>query len=89
MNSDEYKQNFSVIKRLHDERTENGSELVQSTRSGPVVEDSELFKADFMDTTFDRIDKELKKELKDIKKQQKMSQSSRKDGPPQSGSKGS
>ena len=51
-----------------------------------LVEDSELFKADFMDSTFDRIDKELKKEHKDMKKALKMSQSSKKEGPPQGGS---
>jgi hypothetical protein len=47
-----------------------------------AVEDSELFRADYMDSTFDRIDKELKKEKKPLK----FSQSSRKDGPPQGNS---
>lgn len=54
----------------------------QHSQVNGAIDDSELFKADFMDSTFDRIDKELKKERKPLK----FSQSSKKDGPPQQNS---
>ena len=60
MSSDAYKQNFSVVKRLYDERTE----MSQGDQKEVLVNDAELFKPDYLDTTFDRIDKELSKQKK-------------------------
>ena len=55
LNSNEYKQNFSTVKRLYDERTENGHVIEE-------IEEEELYRADYFDTKFDNIDKQLKKE---------------------------
>ena len=60
LSSDEYREKFAVVRRAYDERknTANNNQNNHDGANAPIT-DQELFRPDFFDNQFHRIDREL------------------------------
>ena len=62
LNSEEYKEKFSVVKKAYDDRRTAANSQNSQVDSNGAANDHELFKPDFFDNQFERIDRELSRE---------------------------